>query len=230
MVIGVCDDDERDRVRIASCCREILKGQRDVCEVFEFASGEQYLLYGGRVDILILDIKMPGMSGIELKEHLRESGSKTEIVFVTDHEEAMKSAFGLQVLDFVGKDEIPERLRWTLLRELQRRGRYVVLKEGIDSRDIRYAESAGNYCRVHLEGEYTELLTYKMKDLEQELPVSEFARIHRRFLVNLAFVGKIRKGKVFMKDGGCLPISTSRQKAARERYDQYRLDKERRCR
>lgn len=83
-LIGVVDDDDSMREALESLLRSV--GFRTVV----FASAAEFLGARGRVspDLLILDVLMPGMSGLELQEELVREGSRTPVVFVTAHGEA----------------------------------------------------------------------------------------------------------------------------------------------
>ncbi len=109
LIIGICDDEAAIRNRIIRICEQVLRQTDSLFEILEFEDGEQFLSYEGTVDLLVLDIEMPRRNGLEVKEYLQNLGGKTMIIFVTNHEELVFSAFGLQVFGLVLKDQLEKQ-------------------------------------------------------------------------------------------------------------------------
>ena len=110
MKIGICDDSVNDMKQIKETCTECLKNECENIEIITFSSAEEFLESDKIIDILILDIEMDGMSGIELKNYLQRKEIKTMIIFVTDHDELVLSAFGMNVFGFAMKKMINNQL------------------------------------------------------------------------------------------------------------------------
>lgn len=103
MVVGICDDHAEERERIYKVCEVVLEQMGCPAEIALFEGASFVLQTSKKPDILILDIEMPGMTGIELKEVLQSEEGATYIIFVTDHEEMMTEAFGVHVLQICAK-------------------------------------------------------------------------------------------------------------------------------
>lgn len=103
MRIGICDDNEDDRKLIEEICLNVVETLSLDCEVVVFDQGSKLLEYESVLNVLILDIEMPEVGGLELKQRLRESGKDFIIIFVSNHEELVFSAFGVNVHGFVRK-------------------------------------------------------------------------------------------------------------------------------
>ena len=100
MRIGICDDEETARTAVKTSCLKYGLAEEDI---FLFSHGKEVLDHPGGIDLLFLDIEMPGLSGLEVKEFLEYGHSPFFIVFCTSHVEAMPEAFGKNVIGFLQK-------------------------------------------------------------------------------------------------------------------------------
>lgn len=103
MRIAICDDHDVTREALKGFCRDFFAGKklREI-EIEEYASGEQYLA-AEEADILLLDIEMGQMNGIEVKERLQRQQAEARILFVTSYDEFMEEAYGRNVFGFLKK-------------------------------------------------------------------------------------------------------------------------------
>ena len=92
MIVGICDDEEQMRDKIEKLCRKNYNIQNVQYE--QFADGEEVENTNVNINILILDIKMPKVGGIEVKNIFEEQKKNTLIIFVTNHGELIHEAFG----------------------------------------------------------------------------------------------------------------------------------------
>lgn len=221
MIIGICDDGREARAYIRDICEETARKNKCLCEFIEFETTTDYWESGSKADLLILEAEMPGMTGIELKDKLQELHDRTIIIFVTDHVEMMSLAFGIHVYGFVAKSLMQEKLAPLVADAIRGIDRYVVLKEGIDSRDIIYINSEDNYCRVNLRRGKSRLLRGSLNHLENVLHSVGFIRVHKTYLINSNFVKKFYKDRVIMKNGRNIPISIRNQKHVKEKYKYF---------
>lgn len=221
MIIGICDDDRGDRACIREICEAAAQENKNICTFIEFENARDYWESEYKVDLLILETKMPEMTGIELKNKMQELHDRTMIIFVSNHVEMMPLAFGIHVYGFVDKCVMQEKLGSVVSEVLKTIEQYVVLEEGIDSRDIIYINSEDNYCRVNLRKGKSILLRGSLNKLERALYSVGFIRVHKTFLVNPVFVNRIFKDRVSMKNGRNIPISIRNQKNVKEKYEQY---------
>jgi two-component system, LytTR family, response regulator len=170
-------------------------------------------------DVLLLDINMPEMSGIELLDRLQQNEhSVSSIIFVTAHEEYAIPAFEKQAIDYVLKPFSAERLGEALNRAAQRtasrrtmklfdalpmlrgttppQSRKIAIKAKgrilfMDPDEVVSVHAEGNYVLLKKEsGSY--LLRESVSDVAGKLEPYGFIRIHRSVLVNASFVEEIR--------------------------------------
>lgn len=219
MIIGICDDHAEERERIYKVCEVVLEQMGCLAEIALFESASFVLQTSRKPDILILDIEMPGMSGIELKEALQSEEKTTYIIFVTDHEEMMAEAFGVHVLRFVEKENLEDKLPGALAQAIRMKRNNCIVY-GTDSEKILYIYSDGNYIRMVTDEGEQPLIRGSMKQLKKELEGCPFVEIKRGCLVNVAKIEKI-KGDIISIGGERLQISKRKQSQVTHAYLTY---------
>ncbi|GAB3245253.1 LytR/AlgR family response regulator transcription factor [Nocardioides dilutus] len=162
------------------------------------------------VDVVFLDIQMPGLNGLELAHVLKRFRTPPPVVFVTAHESHAVDAFELHAVDYVLKPVRAERLAEAVRRVIDGGDRTPAPVEDlqipvelggvtrfVDRRDVMYVEARGDYARLHT-AEGSHLIRVPLTTLEQEWRDAGFIRIHRSLLVALAHVTEMR-----MESGRC---------------------------
>ncbi|MCW2758347.1 MAG: lytR [Nocardioidaceae bacterium] len=162
------------------------------------------------VDGVFLDIRMPGLSGVEVAGVLANFKEPPPIVFVTAHDEHAVDAFGLDAVDYVLKPVREERIaeavrrlgdRGPARREVRGEGQVAVELGGVTrfvARDqIGWVEAHGDYARLHVVpdapgGASSHLVRTPLTTLAETWADAGFVRIHRSLLVNLAHVAEVR--------------------------------------
>ncbi len=118
----IADDEELARMRMRSLLADCIHPSAEV--VGEAASGTEALhqLSTVSVDLVLLDIRMPGLDGLQLAERLRKLPDAPRVVFVTAHAEHALQAFDIDAVDYLTKPVRRARLQEALARVVQRRG------------------------------------------------------------------------------------------------------------
>ena len=176
MQVIVCDDDIENLNEMIQVCYDVLAKGTEV-RGFSDASMLAEALQAGMVQpaLLLLDIEMPALTGLELREQMASKLRMTDIIYVTSHEEMMEAAFGRNVIAFVRKVGNWDRLS-EVLHNFQQEHQCMVdvtWKKKvwqIDVSQILYIQSADNYSRVvfYLQGELVQALqSYTMKEWER---------------------------------------------------------------
>ncbi len=192
-----------------------------------------------RPDVVLLDIRMPGMDGIETARHLARLAQAPAVIFTTAYDEYAVQAFEAQAIDYLLKPIRGRRLAQALERAARLTGdqlaglagageprRQLCARVGdslrlIPVRDIDYFRADRKYVRVHHRGG-TDLLDDSLKSLEAEFSAN-FCRIHRSTLVaveHLAGLERDAEGKPvvrFRRTGETLPVSRRHVGAIRQR-------------
>lgn len=196
----------------------LLGRNEHVAGVSTAASGQGALriLQSRPVDVIFLDIKMPGLDGLELARVLARFASPPKVVFVTAYDDFAVDAFELEATDYVLKPLRQERLADAIRRVLgpetasQQAGAQaeadetIAVERGGVTRfvargDVRYVEAQGDYVRLHT-AEGSHLVRIPLAALEERWTSAGFMRIHRRHLVALAHIDEL------YLDGGRLSV------------------------
>lgn len=210
MKILIVDDEAPARDRLSR-----LLAESDEHEVVgEAGNGEQALQIAGRSapDVVLLDIRMPGMNGIETAHHLNALESPPAVIFTTAYDEYAIEAFDARAVGYVLKPVRRERLDRALEQAARlsditlndiakqsgipdRRKHICVRSKGalklIAVRDVFYFHADQKYVRVHhRNGE--DLFDESLNNLEQEF-ADEFVRIHRNALVAVRQIDALKK-------------------------------------
>jgi DNA-binding LytR/AlgR family response regulator len=197
------------------------------------------------VDLILLDVEMPEMSGLELVESLSDPPA---IVMVTGHEEYAVEAFKVDVIDYLVKPVRYARFLTAIERAsewLSPAGfhdepappaaeeeaaesphvadtsvEHVFLKDGrrlirVALQDIQWIKAQGDYMLVQVESDRY-MINSTMKELEEKLPSSQFIRIHRSHIVRIDQIKDIEDTTLII-DGKMLPIGPSYQEELIER-------------
>lgn len=194
------------------------------------------LLQSQPVDAVFLDIRMPGLDGLELARVLAQFADPPRVVFVTAYDDYAVDAFDLQASDYVLKPLRPERLAETVRRLTgsppgagahvpgAEPGEMIPVELGGVTRfvarsDVRYVEAHGDYVRLHTGGE-SHLVRVPLSTLEGRWSEAGFVRIHRRHLVALAHIDELRwegtRASVRIGDE-LLPVSRRQTRELRDR-------------
>ena len=217
MRIAICDDCEEDRKRVSDILRECFRGEG--LEAVEYENGQTLLEHAERYDVIILDIEMPGISGIDVKDRLQWS-VRSIIIFVTSHEQMSKETHGLNVYGFVEKSGLEKQLPDMLGKLKQAWTPHIMLDPDTDSREVEYICAENIYARCHMTSGETRLLRVSLEDMEGALRDCDFFQIHRSYLVNLRYIEGMKQGAVVMRSGE-LPVSVRRRKRFQEIYQQF---------
>ena len=220
MRIGVCDDDAKERQRMEKICLEVVEVLAVDCEVIVFDEGSKPLEYEHDLDVLILDIEMPQISGLEVKQRLRTLGKDSIIIFVTNHEELVFSAFGVNVHGFIRKQYVEIQLPKILTSAIEILNSYVMLGENLHSRDIKYMKSLRVYTELFLVNGEKKTTRITLSEYEKILSKVGFARIHKSYLVNFKWVDNITEKEIVI-GSEILPIATRSQKEVKRKYQEF---------
>lgn len=183
-------------------------------------------------DVVLLDIAMPGLGGLELASVLAQFSEPPAVVFVTAHEEHALAAFGVGAAGYLLKPLDVRRLAQVLRRlappqqapasdplefvAVDAPGRTVMVARS----EVAWVESAGDYVRLHTFDGRSLLASFSLARLEEAWVPEGFARVHRQYLVCLRAVRELRSEgpQMFVAvPGGDLPVSRRHVRDLRDR-------------
>lgn len=219
--IAICDDDKNQISYISSLVTKWGTESGHACEIHTFVSAEAFLFVYEEekaFDILLLDVEMGEISGIELARQIRRDNNRAEIIFITSYFEFFGEGYEVDALHYLVKP-ISEK---NLLPVLQKAaGRLAVSPPSIVvtcgsetvklyESDILYIEAFLHYITI-----YTKEREYKIKEsisvFAKKLS-DDFYRPHRSYLVSLKHIVRISRKMVTIDNGIELPL-------ARGKYD-----------
>ena len=167
------------------------------------------ILNSSQVDLLLLDIEMPGMTGLDLIKKL--GNTKPLIIFTTAKKDYAVEAFELNVIDYLIKPIALPRLKQAIDKAQEaldsnkqevkvEEQEFVFVKDnGILKRiaidDILFLEAMGDYVKVHTPQKF-HVVHATLKSIEEKLPSSKFLRVHRSFIVAINKIDYIQEGTI----------------------------------
>lgn len=186
---------------------------------------------GERLDAVFLDLRMPGLDGLDFSRLLSGFATPPAVVFVTAHDDAAVAAFEVGAVDYLLKPVRPERLAEAIRRvaataagtsghddetipvELAGRTRLVARSA------VSYAEAHGDYVRLHTTEGNKYLVRIPLAALARRWRSAGFIRIHRSTLVAAEHISELRfdEGRAMVQVGdACLPVSRRHTREVRD--------------
>ena len=219
MRVAICDDNKNDLARYSGLVREIaglLHLSVDIA-VYENAKHLLFDLDDAKLspDVLLIDINMPMISGVDAARHLRGKGYKGELVFFTISTDYMLTAFDLHAYNYIVKNQTPDEKTARIVREVlkladEKKTEYMLFTgvgeyRNIAISDIKYFEVRGKIVTVYYGNTSFEFVSTIGK-VENMLFTKGFVRVHKSFLVSGNKVKTFNSKDVTMWDGTLIPV------------------------
>lgn len=229
--VGICDDEQVFRDVLRNLTEAYMEELNIEYQIEEYESGIEVLESEEQINILLLDIEMDEISGIDLKDMLQRNPD-IRILFVSSHTEDMSLAFGKNVYGFLEKPVEEEYFRKYMGRMVEdsEEKECVLIKTVngdvvVEIEEIMYCKADDKYsCVKTLEKEY--FCETGLKQLEGELKEKYFYRCHRSYLVNLRSIVITNTG-IRLRNGESIPIARKKKKELQEKYRDYIMRKSR---
>lgn len=192
----------------------------------------QYL-ESNQVDLLLLDINMPSISGIDFFRSLQH---KPMLIFTTSYSEYALESYDLGAVDYLLKPFTLERFEkavqrvnevYTLMRHasdaekakfLMLKAEYGVIKVALAN--ILFIEGLDNYLKIHLEGQSPVVIRMTMKSLMEKLNEKEFLRVHRSYIIAVNRVESIKQ-KIITIGGEEIPAGKNYEESLKALLNKY---------
>lgn len=212
--IAICDDNVIDSEYVSALAQEWAHNSQNIVIISVFPSAEAFLFQYAddkNYDILLLDIEMGNMDGVELAKQLRRENDTVQIVFITGYSDYISEGYEVAALHYLMKPVKKEKLFQILDRaaqKIQKNGQALFLELSdetvrIPAYEIRYLEVRQNYVTIHAKSNYT--IKKTLSEFERELD-EQFYRMGRAFIVNLSYISKVTKTEVFLSEGTVIPL------------------------
>lgn len=211
--ISSVDDDPQSAERLIAMTEKWAESRGHSLNFSKYSSASGFLFdfSDNPCDILLLDVEMPGMSGVELAKKLRSENRIIQIIFVTAFSDYISEGYEVAALHYLLKPVDPEKLFRTLDRAAERvirdcRSTTLETSDGtfvIPLHEIHFMESQKNYVIVHAERDY---IVRRTLTAFSDCLDSRFLRVGRSYIINLLYIKKVSRTEIELKTGEIIQI------------------------
>ena len=219
--IAICDDENRILEDLSRMVLELIPD----ADISAFGEGRALIDSADKAgyDVVLLDIDMPDLNGLEVALSFQAADRKPLIIFVTSHDELVYDSLQLHPFGFVRKSYLDKELKKVLedaVEEVSSRDKHFFFHTAsgdikLQMDDILYFEAEGNYIKIKT-GSDEFRFRETMQALEMSLKSDGFIRVHKGFLVNQEAVKIINSDKLVLNDNTEIPFGRSYQENARK--------------
>lgn len=223
MNIAVVEDDRLWRGQLGEFLEKFSQEEGEPMAVRSYQNGLDFIEdYQGQFDIVLLDIEMPHMSGMETAREIRKADKNVCLIFITNMAQYAVEGYEVNIRDYLTKpvkyEVFRQRFRLAVDYYKTYHPQQTITLTGaggfqkLATSEIYYIEVRAHSLIYHTpHGTYTELRR-TMKEREEELGPQQFSRCNNYALVNLRYVTALKNGDLTLSDGTTLQISRSRRK------------------
>ena len=177
--------------------------------------------------LILLDIEMRGIDGIETAKRLRKLLPDCYIIFITSHDEFALTGYEVAAFRYLVKPVQPEKLTEAISAVRAELSDHITLhvEDGpvealLRVKDIYYIEAQDKRVRVVLKD--TAFSDRRgIDEIERALAGEDFFRVHRSYLINFRYVARLDKNEILLVSGEQIPLSRLRKKAFKNAFQTY---------
>lgn len=229
MKIAICDDDWHMQQTLRLLIDEIYQDLDMLVD--GFTSGEALLAAVQKqsqpYQLILLDIEMRGIDGIETAKRLRKILPDCYIIFITSHDEFALTGYEVAAFRYLVKPVQPEKLTEAISAVRAELSDHITLhvEDGpvealLRVKDIYYIEAQDKRVRVVLKD--TAFSDRRgIDEIERALAGEDFFRVHRSYLINFRYVARLDKNEILLVSGEQIPLSRLRKKAFKNAFQTY---------
>ena len=232
MRIAICDDDSRDLLQIASLLGSYRHKSKAELTYSSFQNAIDLLfsMENGDYDVLLLDVLMPGMNGMQAAREIRERNSRIQIVFLTSSPEYAVESYSVRAHHYLLKPASEEKLfpiLDKLLDDFRKPEDALCVKTqssvfSLPYGKIEYIEVSSKKLYFYLTDGSMREVTGSLADIESVLLKRPgFMKVHRSYLVNLQWVQELRQGELSTTSGRRVPVSRAAYSQVRTAYTHF---------
>lgn len=231
--IAICDDEESAVVLHEKIVKSSLLKCGIGCTITAYTKSTNLLFDivddGYFYDLILLDIEMPKVTGMEIAERVKAHLPNVKIIFITSHTEYAIDAFELSIFRYVPKSSIESKLASAVtdaarLIELEAGQDYIIQTssrmEKIPFKDIYYIQRDGKNASIVSNAGISKVRK-SLQQVYEELQAPEFIYIDRGYIVNIIQIMKVSKGMAILKNGEQLPISRSHLQGVKQEINSF---------
>lgn len=234
----VCDDNKQTAKAIKSLAYQIFRNFKINAEIYTYYNGNEILELicnkKYQFDILLLDIDMPDITGLDVAKSIRQSNSDIILIFISSHEQYVFKSIEYKPFRYIRKqyikEELPSALRTAYKLIESEKGEAIIIK--VNDEEIRlkhseiiYYEIVNRKLSVHLSNNSVYSFRKTIRDFSKELSDNSFIQINSGCVVNAKYIDKISSADITLDNGEKLIVSRTRIKAVKAELLEYWGDK-----
>lgn len=218
--IAICEDEAIHRKILTNYLNKFFKESKFQYEITEFKSGEELIEnYRDDTDILLLDIIMNNLTGMDVARKIRKFDNKVEIIFVTSIIDYIQEGYEVGAYRYLMKpidyEELKKHISSCIDKLLESNKNYIVFQEENKTHkvlvdEITYVEIVRRNLTIHtIKKNYEIRMT--LKKIEEELSKYSFFRCHKSYLINMNHIQSLKEDSVIVNDDE-VPVSRHRMR------------------
>lgn len=232
MKIAVCDDDIQCIAKVCALLEQWAQQKKIALTLYHFSDGDELLRAHQKhcMDLIILDIMMPLLSGLDTAKVLRNNDDHTPIIFLTSSKEFAIDSYEVHALHYMLKPVSAEQLFNTMsyFLDVSRQSEQYFPAQTANGfcklriSDIEYLEAMNKHVNVHMTNSSVLQIHEQFSKCEQFFtPEIGFFKCHRSYIVQMRHIEQFTKNSIITYHQVTIPVSRSSSAAFKDAYFNY---------
>ncbi len=226
MIIAVCDLEQEIGHGLIILVKRLLNKKGVSVEVLFFETADKLINSNKKIELFFMpiDLEWDGMDALTISDILYKQEKGCSVVFIAKNKESLHTVFGKGVCGLLSKEFKKEQI-YNCLKSICNR---IISKDDlielgkniwVIKSNIKYIKAADKYCKIYTNNKVC-LVRITMADIERKLCSRSFIRVHRSYIINLAYVENIDE-EILINDGISIRYSRKKKKEILNKYDEY---------
>lgn len=232
--IAICDDEKYHLNLLENMLKNILNKNNLEANIFKFSSSYEFLEFQKNsfiaFDLILLDILMDGLNGLDLAKEIRNLDLEVKILFISTSKDYILDGYDVHAYNYLLKPVSYFKLEYVILDFIDNfnnlknnlftvKNKQSIFRINLDN--IIFFESKLRKINIVFSN-YSEISFYdKLDNIEDALISKNFIRCHKSYLVNLNYIKKIENSKIITLNNNIIPISRSYLKKTKDIFFEY---------